>query len=705
MRSRFNYSQSELVEALRLASLQKGDTVFSHVAMLKLGLPTEMVKGKSPVDIIIDAILEVIGSEGTFITPTYTYSFCKNEIYDPINTASEVGPFGEELRKRPGFKRSLDPIFSVTGCGPRIDELFNNLPNDCFGRDCIYGRLAKMDAKICNIGLDLSFFTAIHHLEQTLQVPYRYLKPFTGYIHRGEKLTKETWIYCVRMMDDYSVPNVKPLDDLLQMRGQSFRVPVGRGQVTCAHIQDAYNLAQKEVEANLWFLAQGLACDPLIEENKRVGGRSFAIHLGEKASMQEMVQELWSLPRDIVSDGYDAALEALSSQLPMNIHAYPTGTECFTWVIPEKWTCHEAYLENLAGERLFSYKDNPLHVVSYSLPYTGELAREELFNHLHVHPRLPDAVPFVFKYYERDWGLCCSQMMKDSLKDDYYRVTINTDFSYATLKVGEVVVAGESDDCFVLCAHLCHPAMVNDDLSGVVVGLEVMRELMARKGLRYTYRFLILPETIGSAAYLSQNQDLITTMRGGLFLEMLGSPHPHALQLSLAGNTQVDKCVELVVKEHDPASWTGDFLTVIFNDERMFNAPGIGVPMLSLSRVLPPGNNDYPYREYHSNLDTPENINFQNLEDSRELVLKIIDAWEANRIPEPKFKGELFFSRFRGIDYATMQKDLHQIMFRLDGHQSVADIACNTGIDFSRVKYILDVFEQEKLINYVADNG
>ncbi|NLG32011.1 MAG: hypothetical protein GX550_00645, partial [Syntrophomonadaceae bacterium] len=301
MRSRFNYSQSELVEALRLASLQKGDTVFSHVAMLKLGLPAEMGKGKSPVDIIIEAILEVIGSEGTFITPTYTYSFCKNEIYDPINTASEVGPFGEELRKRSGFQRSLDPIFSVTGCGSRIAELFKNLPNDCFGRDCIYERLAKVDAKICNIGLDLSLLTAIHHLEQIFQVPYRYLKPFTGYIRQGERFTKETWIYYVRMMGDYSVQNCEPLDNLLRKRDYSYRVPVGRGQVTCVRIQDAYNLAQKEVEANPWFLAKGPVCDPLVEESKRVGGKSFVVHLGEKASMQEMVQELWSLPRDIVS--------------------------------------------------------------------------------------------------------------------------------------------------------------------------------------------------------------------------------------------------------------------------------------------------------------------------------------------------------------------------------------------------------------------
>src|SRR5208283_2252636 len=122
--------------------------------------------------------------------------------------------------------------------------------------------------------------------------------------------------------------------------------------------------------------------------------------------------------------------------------------------------------------------------------------------------------------------------LKDSLRDSHYRVMIRSEFSYGTLKVGEIIVPGKRSETFVLCAHLCHPAMVNDDLSGVVVGLKVMQELLMRQNLRYTYRFLILPETIGSVAYLSHSEEVIPKMIGGLFLEMLGLENPHALQLS-----------------------------------------------------------------------------------------------------------------------------------------------------------------------------
>ena len=112
----------------------------------------------------------------------------------------------------------------------------------------------------------------------------------------------------------------------------------------------------------------------------------------------------------------------------MQIHRYPSGEQCWTWRIPEKWTCQEAYLETLDGKRLIDYADHPLHVISYSLPFEGVVSRAELMNHLHVHPRLPEAIPFVFKYYERNWGLCCSQTLRDHLNDEQYRVVIRTRF-------------------------------------------------------------------------------------------------------------------------------------------------------------------------------------------------------------------------------------------------------------------------------------
>jgi len=700
MKQWFHYTQSDLSNAFRKAGIVKGDTVFSHVDIRNLGIPKEYFDGKTAVDVILDAMLDVIGSEGTFLVPTYSYSLCSNEIYDPQKTPSKVGAFGDKFRQLKGVKRSCDPIFSVAGIGPKVEELFSNLPNDCLGKDCIYGRLLRIDAKVCNIGLDLFFITPIHHFEQIIGVPYRFPKLFSGYVLRNGKLQKERWLYTVRVLNEYSRPAAYRLGADAEKMGLCHVVPIGAGQVTAISLRDAFDIFKTKFKTNPWYLAQGPPCNPIELEKKRVGAKEYEIDIPQGANMEQMIRALWYLPRDIVSDGYDAALEALSKQVPMTIYEYPTGTECFTWIVPEKWTCHVAYLETMDGKRIFSYSDNPLHVVSYSLPFDGEVSRDELFKHLHVHSKLPDAVPFTFKYYERDWGLCCSRNLKDSLTDKRYRVVIKTDFSYGTLKVGEVVVKGESEECFVLCAHLCHPNMVNDDMTGVAVGIDVMRKLLKRKRLRYTYRFIILPETIGSAAFLSHNEDMIPKMIGGLFLDMLATRHSHMLKLSLMKDTQVDRCIKLIVKEHDPEAWIGDFIYDLLNDERMFNAPGIRVPMLSLGRVLPQSESECPYREFHSSFDTPENADFKNLDDSRDMVLKIIDALEQNRIPKPKFKGELFCSRFNGIDYATIWRDIFNVVFLLDGHRSVTDIALESGISFVKTKEMLDILEKEGLIEW-----
>jgi len=422
--------------------------------------------------------------------------------------------------------------------------------------------------------------------------------------------------------------------------------------------------------------------------------------------MKEIINALWRLPRDLISDGYDTALDELSKQIHMTIHEYPSGTECWSWIIPEKWTCHDAYLETMDGIRLFSYTDNPLHVASYSNPVEGEFTREELFKHLHTHPHIPDAVPFKYVYYNSDWKLCCSETLKSKLTDDRYKVVIKSDFSYGTLKVGEVVIPGESEDCIILCVHLCHPMQVNDGLSGVVVGIEVMHELLKRKNLRYTYRLLILPETIGSLAYLSHNEDLIPFMKGGIFLEMLGLNNPHALQLSFDGKTAFDRCCIAALKEHDPDAWTGKFLTVVTNDERQFNAPGVRVPMLSLSRVAKPPNynsSSYPvvYPEYHSDCDSPEITSLDSLKDSCHLALKMIDTFENNITPVNKYKGEICCSRFGlNLDFADPKENriFREIMTLMDGSRTVLEIADYCEVSFSVAKSVIDKYYNHGVI-------
>ena len=422
--------------------------------------------------------------------------------------------------------------------------------------------------------------------------------------------------------------------------------------------------------------------------------------------MMGLINELWYLKRDIVSDDFDRALYRLAEEVPMTIHEYASGETCWTWRVPEKWTCQEATLETLDGRRLVDAADHPLHVVSYSLPFEGVVSRTELLAHLHVHSKRPEAIPFVFKYYDRNWGLCATQAVRDALTEESYRVVIRTSFEPGTLKVGEVVIPGQSDECFVLVAHLCHPAMVNDDLTGVVVGIDVARELLALSQSQgqtyYTYRLLILPETIGSVAYLSHNEELIPGMSGGLFLEMVGNDSPHALQGSFEPDSQADRCLNSVLKSLDPQGYLGEYRTVINNDERQFNAPGVRVPMLSLSRVEPPGSPTRPYPEYHSSDDNPGIVTSERLEATKQVVLGMLRAWENNQYVVNQFKGEVFCSGYGiWIDY-RVNPEGHRLLFRImehcDGEHTVADIASILQTSFQSVWEVVALLQSKDLV-------
>ncbi len=159
--------------------------------------------------------------------------------------------------------------------------------------------------------------------------------------------------------------------------------------------------------------------------------------LPRDASMETIVRDAVDVRRDIVSDGYDAALAALAhAAADARIHEYPTGARVLQLDRPEaldlsrrpgwkRWTA--------AG--CSPHADHPLHVVSCSLPFDGVVTRDELMRHLHVHERLPDAIPFISgKYYERDWGLCCSRRLRDSLRDEQYVASPSARRSDATAR-------------------------------------------------------------------------------------------------------------------------------------------------------------------------------------------------------------------------------------------------------------------------------
>jgi len=696
-----NARVSDVIERLKASSLQRGDIVF-----VQLMWTSEQADGTCSLEEAsrqaLSTLLEIVGPTGTLFVPAFTLSFERHEEFDKGKSPAVSGPesasfsFSELARSHDNAIRSDDPMYSVVGIGPAAETILTNLPNSSIGPNSIFDRLIRADAKICIIGGGLEQTAVFSYAEDATAAPWQFKKLFTGKVHHNAKSRRQGWIASV--VDPALAQSATEVRKRVASRvGASLNVDPERGGA--ALMVSGLSALVTRIESELAIEIQDFGA---ISQQR---SQTISVELPPSASMSETISALWRLPRDIVSDGYDAALQALATQVPMQIHEYPTGTECWSWLIPEKWTCHDARLETIDGRVLFSYRDNPLHAVSYSLPFNGIVSREDLFSHLHTHPRLDDATPFIFKYYERDWGLCCSKVLKDSLNDERYRVVIDSEFSVGSLKVGECVVRGASDETFVLCAHLCHPAMVNDDLSGVVVGMQVMQELLKRKGLRYTYRFLILPETIGSVAYLSHNMHLVPQMVGGLFLEMLGLNNPHALQLSFDGNTEMDRCLSRVLSESSPDAWIGAFRTVVGNDERQFNGPGVRVPVLSLSRVLRERTNGWPYYpEYHSSHDTPELAPEPRLAESRDLVLSMIDAVEKNEIPVNLFQGELFCSRYGlHIDaYSNPEgnRAFFDILFLIDGTRSVHEIARICGISLEAVRSVLNELSTRGLVAF-----
>ena len=699
--SSFDYNKSAFVKALKKLNLKRGDVIFSHSNIGFFGIPQEGRNIDIIFDLIYSSFIEVIGEEGTLCVPTFTYSFCKGEKFDMDNSPSTCGIFTELLRKLPNAYRSEDPIFSICAVGKKARELTRDISDECFGEDSFWDRFLKNDGVICNLNFDAGS-TFIHYVEKVLNVPYRYDKLFTGTIVRKGKEEKKAVVYFVRDMSNPDTePIFEPFSQLVLKKGIARKVEVGRGSIVSIRAKDVLKFLKDELKRKPSLLIKGYFKKKKSVLIKKDIINRFNVKLDKDASMKEIIDSLWFIPRDIISDGFDISLHALSNILPMNIYRYPTGTKCWTWIIPEKWRCKKAYIKTTQGKELLSYNTNPLHVVSYSLPYKGIVKREDLLQHIYTHPKNRKAIPFVFKYYERDWGFCCSQEFKESLNDEEYEVVIDTEFSYGALQVGEVVLEGRSEDSIILCSHLCHPCMANDGLSGVAVGIELMRRLMKFTDRYYTYRLLILPETIGSIAWLSHNEHLIPKMRGGIFLEMLGLELPYILQLSFYGNTEIDKVFSNTLRYSGFEYKIVKYRESIGNDERQFNSPGVRVPMVSIARTYLPGDERWPYPEYHSSFDTSDIISEKSLYESCDLILKVINNLENNYYVVNKYKGEIFLSRF-ALEFSNNMK-VRYIMDLIDGNRTIVDIADACGLSFEECKRIIDIFKQKKLVEYTRE--
>lgn len=252
-----DYTRSDIVSSLRAAGIEEGDSVFSHSNLGFFGQLEGADSKKEYCDIFYGAIRDVIGESGTFVVPTFTYSFTDGDFFDPSETESDMGMLSEYIRTHPESIRSSDPNFSVAAIGPNAEYFTKNPPSHSFGKDSFWERFLGAQGEFCNFNFD-SASTFLHYVERCLDVPYRWDKPFAGTLRQENSEQPQVFYHYVRdLQSDHHAPNFEDFDKYATEKGLVNRENLGKGQIVNISAQDTYDIVEEGYLENKSFLISG----------------------------------------------------------------------------------------------------------------------------------------------------------------------------------------------------------------------------------------------------------------------------------------------------------------------------------------------------------------------------------------------------------------------------------------------------------------
>lgn len=421
--------------------------------------------------------------------------------------------------------------------------------------------------------------------------------------------------------------------------------------------------------------------------------------LDEGSFLHELAQELFPFNRSLTGNGVRKTFGVLHRHLPeLRLHEVPSGTQVLDWVVPDEWNVEYARLTGPDGETVADIADCNVHLVSYSEPGFHELPLTELQERLYSIPDLPEAIPYVTSYYNRTWGWCLADRQRSALLDGVYQSDIRGYLSPGSLTYGEVVLPGEVAEEVLISTYICHPSLANNELSGPLVALGLIRWLRSLERRRYTYRFIFAPETIGAITYIAEHLNhLRATVVAAVNLTCIGDDGDYSYLASRSGNTPLDRIAQRVVATR-PRPVTYSYLDR-GSDERQYGMPGVDLPMISLMRTKYGA-----YPGYHTHLDDLTVVTPSGLQGGLDLVRDCLVELEASDyltttvLGEPQLgkRGLYHTMHARTVEDAVLLRT--HILAYSDGKHSVADIAAMTGTDQDSIQLLTDELIDHGLI-------
>jgi aminopeptidase-like protein len=397
----------------------------------------------------------------------------------------------------------------------------------------------------------------------------------------------------------------------------------------------------------------------------------------------QLIETLYPICRSITGNGFRETMQILKNHVPLDLHEIPTGTKVFDWTVPKEWNIRDAYVKNSTGKKIVDFQKSNLHILNYSIPYNGKVKLAELKEHLFSLPDHEDWVPYRTSYYKEHWGFCVTQKTLDSLCDEEYDVFIDSSLEDGHLTYGEYLIKGELEDEFLISCHSCHPSLCNDNLSGISVATYLAKYLSQQK-LRYSYRFLFIPGTIGSITWLSLNEDRVSRIKHGLVLACVGDPGKIHYKKTRQGNAEIDRAVLQTLKDSGDEYGIRGFSPYGY-DERQYSSPGFNLAVGNLSRT-PHGQ----FPEYHTSADNLDLVTAESLADSFSKCVEIINIIDNNknyRNTNPKGEPQLgkrgLYSTMGGRkDASNFEMSLLWVLNLSDGQHSLLDIAERSNLRF-----------------------
>jgi aminopeptidase-like protein len=395
--------------------------------------------------------------------------------------------------------------------------------------------------------------------------------------------------------------------------------------------------------------------------------------------------ELYPVCRSITGDGIRQTLARIQKRIPLQISEVPSGTEVFDWTVPKEWNIRDAYIKDASGKRVVDFQRSNLHVLNYGVPVHATVSLSELRKHLFTLPNHPDWIPYRTSYYKEAWGFCLTHNQMLALADDDYEVCIDSTLTDGHLTYGECYLPGRSTNEVLISTHACHPSLANDNLSGLAVAI-ALAEFLSGRDLRYSYRFLFLPGTIGAITWLARNQRNIGHIRHGLVLTGVGDASGFHYKKSRRGDAEIDQAMAHVLRHQGESSEILDFSPYGY-DERQYCSPGFNLPVGCLMRSV-----WGTFPEYHTSADNLDFIRPTQLAASLRLCAGLFDVLEGNRryqnliaFCEPQMGKRNLYRSSGGEAIDTEINARLWVLNFSDGQHSLLDIAERSGLPFSTI--------------------